>query len=257
MTNAAKAEDVEAFLTAEMQRRSASGDLTKKSAARLAIAAAIRNGLLPKGSTISTEKRLTTVMGISLGTVQAALRQLQQSGIVVRRRGDGSRVASTEAFGRETWHFRLLAKDTGVPLRISNTKVEIDFTNSVGPWSETFPDCDAFIRIRRRMTMSGGVAVGAEMILPQALVPGMQDVPPNELRLINIRPFLAEKHGVLITRADHEIETIHVNDLDAKRLNVVSGTLAFQIVARAFLVNDEPGYWQRILAPCEECRVTF
>ena len=91
--------DAEDFLASKMRHYSAAVNVTKRSAARLAIASAISNGFLPEGCLIPTEKRLTIILGISLGTVQAALQQLQQSGIIIRRRGDGSRVASTEALG--------------------------------------------------------------------------------------------------------------------------------------------------------------
>lgn len=250
----AKTED---FLASEMSRFSRAGNVTKRTAARLAIASAISTGLLPKGCLIPTEKRLTEILGISLGTVQAALQQLQQSSIIVRRRGDGSRVASTEALGSETWHFRLLAKDTGAPLRVSSVDVDVEVTARHGPWSETFAEYNEFILIRRRLIMSKSVAIGAEMILPRVLVPGMKDIPPDELKMVNIRPFLAEKYGLLISRAEHQIKTTSVNDLEAKRLGLRTEMPAFEITATAFLPEGNPGYWQRIIAPSDTCWVTF
>lgn len=253
----AETADVEEFLASEMRRYSAPGGVTKRSAARLAIASAISNGTLAKGSLIPAEKRLASILGISLGTVQAALQQLQQSSIIIRRRGDGSRVASTEALGSETWHFRLLAKDTGAPLRVSSVDVDVEVTARRGPWLEFFAEYSEFILIRRRMMMSKSVAIGAEMILPRSLVPGLKDIPPDELKMMNIRPFLAEKHDLLITRAEHQIETAIVNDLDAKRLRLRPHMLAFVVTATAFLPTGQPGYWQRIVAPSDQCRVTF
>ncbi len=249
--------NVEDFLASEMRRHSDTGNVTKRSAARLAIASAISKGVLAKGSLIPTEKRLTTILGVSLGTVQSALQQLQQSSIIVRRRGDGSRVASTEALDSETWHFRLLAKNTGAPLRISKVDIDVQVTARRGPWSDFFAEYDEFVSIRRRMIMSENVSVGAEMILPQELVPGMEDIPSDELKMVNIRHFLAEKHGLLISKAEHQIETVLVDDLDAKRMKLAPRTLSFQITANAFFPDNKPGYWQRIVAPCSDCRVTF
>ncbi len=249
--------DAEDFLSCEMRRYSAPGNVTKRTAARLAIASAISKGILPKGSLIPTEKRLTIILGISLGTVQAALQQLQQSSIIVRRRGDGSRVASTEALGSETWHFRLLSKSTGAPLRVSSVDVDVELTARRGPWSDFFAEYSEFILIRRRLTMSENVAIGAEMILPRTFVPGMEHIPPDEFKMVNIRPFLAEKHDLLISRAEHQIETASVNDLDAERLKLRPRMPAFVVTATAFLPDGQPGYWQRIVAPSDECRVTF
>jgi len=249
--------DAEDFLASKMRHYSAAVNVTKRSAARLAIALAISNGFLPEGCLIPTEKRLTIILGISLGTVQAALQQLQQSGIIIRRRGDGSRVASTEALGSETWHFRLLSKDTGAALRVSSVDVDVEVTTRRGPWSKFFTEYSEFILIRRRLIMSKSVAIGAEMLLPEKLVPGMKDLPPDELKMVNIRSFIAEKHGLLVSKAEHQIETVFIDDLDTKRMKLAPGSLSFQITANAFFQDNTPGYWQRIIVPSSDCRVTF
>ena len=249
--------DVEDFLSGEMKRLSASGNLTKRTAVRLAIANAITSGILKKGTLIPTEKRLTQVMGISLGTVQAALQQLQQSSVIIRRRGHGSRVASNEAFGREAWHFRLLQKENGQPLRISKVDVEIESTHSVGSWSKFFGGSEKFIRVRRRMIMGDNINIGAEMLLPSTLVPGMAKITPDELKMISIRRFLTERYDILVSRADHQIDVIHIDDFDAKRYDLLLGMEAFEIIANAYLSDGQPGYWLRIVAPCRKCRVTL
>ena len=253
----AQSADVEDFLSGEMKRLSASGNLTKRTAVRLAIANAITSGILKKGTLIPAEKRLAQVMGISLGTVQAALQQLQQFGIIIRRRGHGSRVASNEAFGREAWHFRLLQKESGQPLRISQAKVEIESAYSVGSWSKFFGGVEKFVRIRRCMIMGDNITIGAEMLLPATLVPGMAKIAPDELKMISIRRFLAERYDILVSRADHQIEVINIDDFDAKRYNLKLGMESFEIIANAYLSDGQPGYWLRILAPCKKCRVTL
>ncbi len=253
-TKVASAED---FLANEMMRLIAKSGITKRSAARLAIASAIYKGLLPAGSLLPSEKSLASILGISLGTAQAALQQLQQSNVIVRRRGDGTRVASTEKLSSETWHFRLLAKKKNIPLRISKVEVDVNVTSRTGAWSDFFVRYDEFTIIRRNIVMSNKVCVAAEMILPQILVPGLETIPTDELKMVNIRRFLAEKHDLLISKAEHQIETVFINELAAKRTKISPGTISFQITAHAFLSDAKPGYWQRIIVPCGDCRVTF
>lgn len=257
MTNLAHDSDAESFLTSEFQRIITAENVTKRTAARLSITAAIANGLLPRGGLVPTEQRLTKVLGISLGTVQAALQQLQQYGVIVRRRGDGTRVAAAEAFSKDVWHFRILDKQTDQPMRPTKIEVEIGSAPAMGPWALLFTGATSFTRIRRRMLMDGKLKVGAEMVLPDELAPGLARTAPAELNMLNIRPYLAEKHGLLITRAEHQVSTTTVNDLDAAKLGLTRGLEAFEVTAHAFQNDTTPGYWQRILLPCADCRLTF
>ena len=248
---------VEAFLAGAMSGRLKGFGLTKRAAARLTIAEAIEKGVLPRGSLVPPELRLAEIMGVSLGTVQAALRELQQNDIIIRRRGDGTRVASSEALGTDIWHFRLLSRDTGLPLRLQGARVDVGRTGGPGPWQRLFPADTRFLRIRRIMRMAEEVDVGAEMILPLRLVPRLEHVPPDELRLLNIRPYLAERHDVSASRAEHEIATLILKDLDAKRFSMESGCLVFEIKAKAYTSGGAPVYYQRILAPCDNCALSF
>ena len=86
---------------------------TKRSAVRLAIARAMRDGVLKDGDLLPPEKRLAEIFGVSVGTVQAALQQLQQRGEIVRRSGYGSRVVLGDSFSSAVWHFRIIDRASG------------------------------------------------------------------------------------------------------------------------------------------------
>ncbi len=257
MTAHAPETDAETFLAAEFARWAGQSRITKRTAARLAIATAIEKGVLPKGGLVPPEKKLAMVMGISLGTVQAALGELQQYDVIIRRRGDGTRVASTEAIGRDVWHFRLLDKTTGLRMRITHAVVEIDRTEGAGPWRQIFAEDRVFLRLRRRLRMDGAVAVGAEMILPRRLAPGLESTPPAELQMLNIRPYLAQRYGLETSHAEQRIETVTPNAIDAARLCIAADGQAFQISATARAPDGQPVYFQRILAPSDLCALTF
>ena len=105
--------------------------------------------------------------------------------------------------------------------------------------------------------MGDNINIGAEMLLPSNLVPGMAKITPDELKMISIRRFLAERYDILVSRADHQIDVIHIDDFDAKRYDLLLGMEAFEIIANAYLSDGQPGYWLRIVAPCRKCRVTL
>ena len=230
---------------------------TKRSAARLAIARAISEGLLRPGDRLPPEKRLAPVLGVSLGTVQAALRQLQQTATIVRRRGDGTRVASREPLGRDIWHFRFAARDDGTPLRMVDERVWIERATERGDWSG-FLACDPpCLRIRRRLTMQNGLAVGAEMLLDPARVPGLEAVESSELSMMNIRPYLEERFGLVAARVAHSVRLRRLDRAAAASFDLPAGREMFEIRAEVPAADGRPLYFQRILVEAARCVLSF
>ena len=240
-------------LAAAMREASRSPQRTKRSAARLAIAAAIRGGVLRPGDYLPPEVWLTEILGVSLGTVQAALRQLQQMGAIVRRRGDGTRVASGEPLGRDIWHFRFVDKTSGHPLRISKEHLWIDRVRDEGEWTAFLGGKADYVRIRRRVTLQDGTKVGAEMFLSAAAVPGLEAVDPQELDMVNIRPYLEEQFGVAATTASHLVQTALIDAPSAKFFGLAPGLEVLEIHARALTTDQAPVYFQRILVSSSRC----
>src|SRR5918998_2112928 len=58
-----------------------------------ALEAAIEDGRLPRGSKLGGEVELATRLGISRPTMRAAMKQLVDKGLLLRRRGIGTMVA--------------------------------------------------------------------------------------------------------------------------------------------------------------------
>ena len=243
---------------AEIMRRIApTENRTKRSAARLTIVEAIQSGVLEPGDYLPSETALARILGVSLGTVQAALRQLQQVGIIVRRRGDGTRVASTEPLSRDTWHFRFVAKQTGQPLRTHSQRVWIDRIQETGDWSDWFGGGADFIRIRRRVVMQDGTPVGAEMHLVAATVPGLEQVDPKELDMVNIRPYLEERYGLSAVTAKNVVRTIALDKHIAETFDLEADSTVFEVEARTRSADGKPAYFQRIYVSATTCGLSF
>ena len=61
------------------------------------LAEGISTGEYPVGTVLPTEFRLAEQFGVSRATVRSALRELQQLGLVSRRRNTGTRVEAARA----------------------------------------------------------------------------------------------------------------------------------------------------------------
>ncbi|MCY4395443.1 MAG: GntR family transcriptional regulator [Rhodospirillaceae bacterium] len=260
---------VERALAAYMNGTAEPPARTKRSAVRLAVAQAMRDGVLRDGDLLPPEKRLAEIFGVSVGTVQAALQQLQQRGEIVRRSGYGSRVALGDGFSSAIWHFRIIDCSSGRRLAVEAERIWID---EIGPgrtdsdaaadplgsvWREFLGKDDSYIRVRRALTMSNGAAVAGRMVLCTRTAPGLLKIAPEELYAVNIRSFLQDEFGVATARASTEI---HCADLDAV-CDLIPGRApaapVLELRARAVAHDDRPVYFQTIHIPSETCAFAF
>ena len=88
---------------------------TKRSALQIALVGAIHDGVLKPHQQLPSEIELAQGIGVSLGTVQNALGQLRDMGLIYRRRGDGTRIADTDQLDPSVWHFRFRMRESGKP----------------------------------------------------------------------------------------------------------------------------------------------
>lgn len=246
-----------AFLAKEMRSLSAVPSRTKRSAARLTLVSAMREGLLPPGAGLPPEKELAVILDVSLGTVQAALQQLQQTGTIIRRRGDGTRVASVEPLSDLIWHFRFRDKETSHPLRFVKRTVDVTEDNAHGPWSEFLGDCPRCVRIARRMYSGANSFVYAEMYLDVTRASGLGSIDPAELDTVNIRPYLEETFGIRTAWARHTIAVRSLTRKEASGFGLDGKAQYFEIHAKAFAADGTPVYFQRIFADCANYILDF
>ncbi|VAV86576.1 hypothetical protein MNBD_ALPHA08-2202 [hydrothermal vent metagenome] len=244
-------------LTAQMAIITRTTRSTKRTAARIAIMNVIRSNIIKPGELLPSEKELTIILGVSLGTVQAALRGLQDIGTIVRRRGDGTRVAAGEPFGETIWHFRFVSRDDGTPLRFADQKASVDVISTHGIWSDHLGRCARYVRIRRVLTLQNKVHVGAEMFLDASAAQGLEDIDASELTHTNIRPYLEETFGLSTNNSVHFVQTTEMSKEIAKIFDLSRKGTYYEIHAKSFSTSQNPIYFQRIYVATDDCALMF
>lgn len=258
---------IETALVRNMRELATSGR-TKRSAVRLAIAQAMRDGDLKHDDFLPPEKRLAEILGVSLGTVQAALLQLQQRGDVVRRSGYGSRIVLGERFASSIWHFRFVDRADGRRLAFTDEDIAIDTVTETGPWTaflrggDTGEGADAaagetYVRITRRMRMSNGAPCVGQMFLRDAAAPRLKRIDPSELKAVNIRYYLQDTFGLSTASASTVVQCTQLKKPLAGLLGVKAGTPVLELHAKAVAHDETPVYFQRIFVPADTCALAF
>jgi DNA-binding GntR family transcriptional regulator len=259
--NAIAGQDTGQTIARELSRQmvavSGAARCTKRTAARLAIVNVIRANVVSPGELLPSEKELTSILGVSLGTVQAALRQLSEMGTIVRRRGDGTRVTALEPLGETIWHFRFASKSDGTPLRFTDLEVWTDTISDPGIWSDYLGEKPHYLRIRRQVTMQNGAVAGAEMYLDAQRVAGLEKIDAFEMKFTNIRPYLEEKFGLITKGATHFVRTIEPDTKTRRIFDLRRPGEYYEIHAKAYSDGRHPVYFQRIYISTSDCALMF
>ena len=230
---------------------------TKRTAVRLAISNSIKIGALQPGDYLPSEKVLAEVLNVSLGTVQVALGQLQDTGLVQRRRGDGTRVSDTEPFTDNIWHFRFLSRDSNTPLRIVDSKLMMSRVSSAGYWSEFFGDQAFYFCFTRKIRMQDGTRAAAHMYIPGSLSKDLDKVDVSELEMVNVRPFLETYLNLKINRHTSRVSVVTPDKAEIIGLGLLAQQLHYEISAIAFTGAKTPVYYQRIFVSVDDCNLEF
>lgn len=125
--------------------------------------------------------------------------------------------------------------------------------SDTGEWTEFLGGKTDYVRIRRRVSLQDKTKVGAEMFLSSQAVPGLEAMDPQELDMVNIRPFLEEQFGMAAADASHLVQTARLDETSARAFGLPCGLDVLEIHARARTLERAPVYFQRILVSTERC----
>lgn len=227
---------------------------TKRTALRLALMSAIREEIVKPGESLPPESYLARALSLSTGTVQSALGQLQDLGLIVRRRGDGTHVADNEPLSPSIWHFRFRVAATNRPLRLTKVKVEVLRANEHGPWSDHLGP-GPYTIIRRRLT-GDNINLGAEMYLPQGLI-DIDKIELSELEGVNLRICLEAYLGQRSHKPNTLIKIERPSLRQAALFEMQPDQTTFCVAASTSLGDGRPFYYQTIYAPADLLTLEF
>lgn len=192
---------------------------------RRALEARIRSGQWGPGTRIPTEVQLCEEFGVSRITVQRALRDLADAGLIVRFRRRGSFVA--QAVGQHN-----LLRFTG--LLIQGAEMHGDHrvvAAQVLPARAArlrlpgVPDDEAVVQMERHKLNAAGKVINTELhVLPFRLAPDLLDQP---LEPLTTHAYLRDR-GVELVRARLYVEPYAVGQDQAELFGLAPGTAVFR-----------------------------
>lgn len=217
-----------------------------------AIGDLIERGFWRPGDRLPTEKELAELLGVSLGTVQTAMRELTGLGLVERRRGAGSFVSTSHDVGGTIWHFRFRRPGGGGLLPWEADIRSIDVIHEDGPWSRFLSLSLSFIRVCRTVRVNGQMTLWSEVYVDGDRFRPLLDMPLDLLSTKNLRVFLHERYNAPTFRMVHRVRCRDISEEIAALIGCKPGISGLELNAYGYSYRDSPIIFQRIVIPPTE-----
>lgn len=224
---------------------------------RRELASAIEEGRIPPGAQLPPELTLAARTGVSLGTVQRALRELETGGYVVRRQGSGTFVLDRGKRMEEPLHCRFTAEDDDASaaaqpasLPVYTRVLDRALVEGPGPWRDALGHgSEGVVRLDRRISVGGRFSVASRLYMRANRYGRLMNLPQGDLDGRNIKKLLYQEFGVAIVRITQRMRVAPVPPEVAAWMDAAPGALVLAIRAVGFDPESRPVYYQELWVP--------
>lgn len=195
---------------------------------------AIRRGLWRPGDQLPTEEELAQMTPFSLGTVQRALRDLADQGLVIRQHGLGSFVAEKPRQLQDPWHCRFLGDDGVTVLPIFSQAVQRATSRGTGPWTP-YIRTENVMRLDRIIDVNNEFKIFSRFYADRTLLNRLWETPMDKLHGANFKKMIARQCQLPITDITRLVSIARFDAESCERIGVAPDTsgLFMQAIARA------------------------
>ena len=218
---------------------------------REALTAALRQGEWKPGDRLPTETELTALTSFSLGTVQRALRDLSDEGLVVRSQGSGTFVAESRSPIDAPLHLRFLGNEGEprflplFPKLLSRTRIR-----ERGAWSVWLQQAgDNVVRIDRKLGVNHEFVVYSRFYFNADTLPELADRPVVELDGANLKQLIGRTFNLPITNVEQRVSFIRFSRDAAPHAGVKPGTSGMLLESAASAGRGTPVYFLESFIP--------
>jgi GntR family transcriptional regulator len=215
----------------------------------------IRDGELPPGTRLDSQRRLAREFGVTLMTLRQALDVLERESLITRRHGLGTFV-SAPAIDYDILQFRRFAGD----LQAQGESVDTRLLAS------------RFTAGDQRVTTALGLARGARVFVLERLrlvdgrpmslqrsflpAPLGEEIARADLATTPLHEALEFKLGIAVARARETVSAVRLAGREARELASPPGAPAFESERVSFDPAGQPVVFDRVYIPGDRFRIT-
>lgn len=226
---------------------------TKYGYLRSTIRGAIDGGEWPAGGRLPTEQDLAVFTGLSLGTVQRALRELVAQGYLVRQPGRGTFVLDRRKQMEEPLHCRFETDGVEGYLPVYTRLLSRGLADGHGPWMETLPpDGSGTVLLERAIEIGSAFDVHSLLYLSARRFSRLLELPPSDIEGVNIKKLLKTEFGVSVRSVKQKMRIAkgHGSAGDANDPKI-------EIRAIGYEYSSVAVYYQELQVPANDSWLSF
>ncbi|MDO8211035.1 GntR family transcriptional regulator [Conexibacter sp. CPCC 206217] len=194
----------------------------------------IRDGALAPGGRLPSETELSSSYGVTRMTVRQAIGRLVEDGLVVRRHGVGTFVASNSRVRRSLNSLSGFAEELRADGKETTTEVvaqALELPSAELAEELSMMPGEQYVRIERLRSIDGHPTAVQESWVPVRLCPGMDRV---QLVDGSLYATLRGTFGISLVWAEQEIRALAATERLAQQLQVDVATPLLEVVRRTF-----------------------
>ena len=220
---------------------------------RAQILETIRSGKWRPGDVIPPEKKLCEMFGVSIGTLRKAVDELTTSGVLIRRQGKGTFVASHSQDRYLFFFFHLLGQDghKEYPTVEFQTFGQVK-ADAYAAQALDIKVGDALWHVSNRLSLRDEVVSLDEIYLPQKLFPTLSEA-KLKVRQTTLYQMYQDEFGLTVMRAAERVRASLATAAQAKRLKVGAGEPLLKIIRIAYTVDEKPIELRYSFVQTENC----
>ena len=208
----------------------------------------IRTGRFKPGQRVPAENELTRRLPVSLGTLQKALTQLAQRGLVVRTRKTGTFIAERRHQAAEVFVYRFQDPATGHLLLPFVRVLDVCIDEGQEPWHEAL-NVERCVRIDRLVWVDQDPPALSRVFFSHEHGKVLLDMPLEDLHGSSSHRVLIEHFDLPTLRMEHRIGCRALSDKACEHLLIPPGTVGTVWDVKDYSIHDKPSLFQRFEMP--------
>lgn len=223
-----------------------------------ALTEGIRAGIWKAGDKLPAEEEFTELTPYSLGTVQRALRELAEQGLVSRQHGLGSFVTEAPREIHNPWHCRFLDDDGETVLPIFSQALSRVTAKGKGPWTRHLGADADVMRLDRMILVNGQeLKVYGRFYADKATLKPLWSLEIEKLNGLNFKQFIVDQFKLPITDITHTVEIRDFDEEACERTGMPFPYSGMYLQAVAKAGRDQCAYFQEFFVGATSRPIQF
>jgi len=235
----------------EKYRSALLGPGPKYARLRAMLEAALQDGYWGDEGRLPTEHQIANVTGLSLGTIQRALRELVDAGRLVRTAGRGTFATKAKYhLGEQFLNARFLTDDKSGVVPIDGLLVSHEHFAGAGDWTVALKLGDrAVFRVERILDVNGEFSLLHRFYIDPTRFPLFVKLTSKEFRSSNLRVLLARMYDLPLITHHQTLRFHRLPTVICRMLQCRAGTTGLLQSITATIGDNDAVYFAELYIP--------